>query len=131
MQKVFGDKGGKSLKKGSCTTKTLFCTGATQYFTGAKGIWPDCTQRPFALPPNHFGAIFLKPAICQDYSFPSRDCFFFKARALRDLEKVLRDMGGGVSLVAACLATGDRIFATGSNSVSKIVLRSCGCSFLI
>ena len=33
-------RGSKSLKKGSCTTKTLFCTGATQHFTGAKGIWP-------------------------------------------------------------------------------------------
>ena len=29
------------------------------------------------------------------------------------------------TLVGACLATGDRIFATGSDSVSKIVLRSC------
>ena len=34
-------------------------------------------------------------------------------------------------LVGACLATGDRIFATGSDSVSKIVLRSCGCFCLI
>ena len=54
-------QGSKSLKKGSCTTKTLFCTSATQHFTGAKGIgpgnWPDCTQRPFAPSPNHFGAI--------------------------------------------------------------------------
>ena len=33
-------QGSKSLKKGSCTTKTLFCTGATQHFTGANGIWP-------------------------------------------------------------------------------------------
>ena len=48
-------QGSKSLKKGICTTKTLFCTGATQHFTGAKGIWPDCTQRPFAPSPNHFG----------------------------------------------------------------------------
>ena len=64
-------QGSKSLKKGSCTTKTLFCTGATQHFTGAKGIWPDCTQRPFAPSPNHFGAISLNPAICQDHSFPS------------------------------------------------------------
>ena len=31
------------------------------------------------------------------------------------------------ALVGACLATGDRIFATGSDSVSKIVLRFCGC----
>ena len=30
-------------------------------------------------------------------------------------------------LVGACLATGDRIFATGSDSVSKMFLRSCGC----
>ena len=30
-----------------------------------------------------------------------------------------------VTLVGACLATGDRIFATGSDIVSKIVLRSC------
>ena len=30
-------------------------------------------------------------------------------------------------LVGACLATGDRILATGKDSVSKIVLRSCGC----
>ena len=29
------------------------------------------------------------------------------------------------------LTTGDRIFATGSGSVSKIVLRSCGCFSLI
>ena len=28
-------------------------------------------------------------------------------------------------LVGACLATGDRIFATGSDSISRIVLRSC------
>ena len=34
-------------------------------------------------------------------------------------------------LVGACLATGDRIFATGSDSVSKTVLRSCGCLALI
>ena len=34
-------------------------------------------------------------------------------------------------LVGACLATGDRIFATGSDSVSKVVLRSCGCFCLI
>ena len=34
-------------------------------------------------------------------------------------------------LVGACLATGVRIFATGSDSVSKIVLRSCGCYCLI
>ena len=65
-------QGSKSLKKGSCTTKTLFCTGATQHFTGAKGIWPDCTQRPFAPSPNHFGAISLNPAICQDHSFPTQ-----------------------------------------------------------
>ena len=63
-------QGSKSLKKGSCTTKTLFCTGATQHLTGAKGIWPDCSQRPFAPSPNHFGAISLNPAICQDHSFP-------------------------------------------------------------
>ena len=63
-------RGSKSLKKGSCTTKTLFCTGATQHFTGAKGIWPDCTQRPFAPSPNHFGAISLNPVICQDHNFP-------------------------------------------------------------
>ena len=36
-----------------------------------------------------------------------------------------------VVLVGACLATCDRIFATGSDSVSKIVLRSCGCLCLI
>ena len=30
-------------------------------------------------------------------------------------------------LVGACLATGDRTFATGSNTVSKCVLRSCAC----
>ena len=35
------------------------------------------------------------------------------------------------ALVGACLATGDRMFATGSDSVSKIVLRSCGCFCLI
>ena len=35
------------------------------------------------------------------------------------------------SLVGACLATGDRIFATGSDSVSKNALRSCGCFCLI
>ena len=35
------------------------------------------------------------------------------------------------NLVGACLATGDRIFATGSDSVSKTVLRSCGCFCLI
>ena len=34
-------------------------------------------------------------------------------------------------LVGACLATGDRIFATGSNTVSKCVLRSCACFCLI
>ena len=34
-------------------------------------------------------------------------------------------------LVGACLATGARIFATGSDSVSKIVLQSCGCFCLI
>ena len=34
-------------------------------------------------------------------------------------------------LVGACLATGDRIFATGSDSISKVVLRSCGCFCLI
>ena len=33
-------------------------------------------------------------------------------------------------LVGACLATGDRIFATESDSVSKTVLRSCGCFLL-
>ena len=40
---------------------------------------------------------------------------------------------GGTSqdLVGACLATSDRIFATGSDSVSKIALRSCGCFCLI
>ena len=64
-------RGSQSLKKGSCTTKTLFCTSATQHFTGAKGIWPDCTQRPFAPSPNHFGAISLNPVICQDHSFPT------------------------------------------------------------
>ena len=30
-------------------------------------------------------------------------------------------------LVSACLATGNRLFATGSDGVSKIVFRSCGC----
>ena len=35
-----------------------------------------------------------------------------------------------MNLVGACLATGDRIFATGSDSVSKTVLRSCGCFLL-
>ena len=34
-------------------------------------------------------------------------------------------------LVGACLVTGDRIFATGSDSVSEIVLRSCGWFCLI
>ena len=34
-------------------------------------------------------------------------------------------------LVGACLATGDRIFATGSGSVSKIVWRSCCCCCLL
>ena len=33
----------------------------------------------------------------------------------------------GIYLVGACLATGDSIFATGSDSFSKTVLRSCGC----
>ena len=37
----------------------------------------------------------------------------------------------GGSLVGACLATGDRIFATGSDSVSKTALRSCGFLCLI
>ena len=35
------------------------------------------------------------------------------------------------ALVGACLATGDRIFATGRDSVSRIVSRSCGCFCLI
>ena len=35
------------------------------------------------------------------------------------------------TLVGACPVTGDRIFATGSDSVSKIVSRSCGCFCLI
>ena len=35
------------------------------------------------------------------------------------------------NLVGACLATGDRIFATGSDSVSKTVLQSCFCFCLI
>ena len=34
-------------------------------------------------------------------------------------------------LVVACLAPGDRIFVRGSNRVSKIALRSCGCFCLI
>ena len=33
--------------------------------------------------------------------------------------------------LSASLATGDRIFATGSDSASKTVLRSCGCLCLI
>ena len=33
----------------------------------------------------------------------------------------------GMDLVGACPATGDRIFATGSDGVSKFVLRSCSC----
>ena len=37
----------------------------------------------------------------------------------------------GALLVGACLATGDRIFATGSGSVSKIVLRSCGYTIMV
>ena len=35
------------------------------------------------------------------------------------------------TLVGACLATGGMIFATGSDSVSNIVLRSCGCFCMI
>ena len=34
---------------------------------------------------------------------------------------------GVVILVGACLATGDRIFAAGSHTVSKRVLQSCAC----
>ena len=34
-------------------------------------------------------------------------------------------------LVGACLATGDRIFATGRDTDSKCVLRSCACFCLI
>ena len=39
--------------------------------------------------------------------------------------------GQQLNSVGACLATGDRIFATGSDGVSKAVLRSCGCFCLI
>ena len=35
------------------------------------------------------------------------------------------------SLVGACLTTGDRIFATGSDPFSKCVLQSCSCFCLI
>ena len=49
----------------------------------------------------------------------------------RSCETTLNKGCWSLTLVSACLATGSRIFATGSDSISKIVLRSCGCLCLI
>ena len=43
----------------------------------------------------------------------------------------LSNTEGGMNLVGACLATHDRISATGSDTVSRCVLRSCACFCLL
>ena len=54
--------------------------------------------------------------------------FFLMVCFPRDFQEGKRPLR---HLVGACLATGDRIFATGSDGVSKSVLRFCGCFCLI
>ena len=64
-------------------------------------------------------AALLQPSGCRT---ADQNCFGNHLQFIVDTD---------ADLVGACLATGERIFATGSDSVSKIVLRSCGCFGLI
>ena len=66
----FGTREQKS-QKGVLHRQNLVLRRCNQHFTGAKGVRPDCAQRPFAPSPNHFGAISLNPVICQNHSFPN------------------------------------------------------------
>ena len=69
-KRSFGTREQKS-QKGLLNHQNLVLHRCNPAFHRCKRVCPDCTQRPFAPSPNHFGAISLNPVICQDHSFPT------------------------------------------------------------